>query len=166
MYKYTIVQSPKGYEIYINLISSSAGHYLSRRPYVINLIKEVLIPLDLSGRARIAIEHNMGRVIGTTDIVETSEKDTIYYAQPNKTKVFSRFARNRYPHPSRTLTVIIEKDSDGNYEVLDTWIGPSSPPFPGDKNEMAHSKAYWQTHALVQDAQVIQSKTITKNCPY
>lgn len=165
MYKFMISQSETGYEIYINLISSSAGRYLSRHPHVINLIKELLVPMNLKGDHMI-IERDMGRVIGNTDIVETSEKDTIYYAQPNKIKVYSRFAKNRFSQPSNILTVIVEKDADGNYEVIDTWIGPSSPPFPGDDKETENSKLYWHNHALVHDAQAIQSKTITKYCPY
>ena len=108
----------------------------------------------------------MGRDIGTTDIVATNDKDTIYYAQPLKSDVFSRFAKNRYPQTSSMLTVIVERDSDGNYEVSDAWIGNSHPAFPGDKNETTASRGYWQTHALVQDAQVIQSKSLTKTWPY
>jgi len=165
MYKYTIAQNPGKYEVYINLISSPAGRYLSRRPYVINHIKEVVAPMKLRG-PRIVIERDMGRVIGNTDIVETSDKDTIYYAQPYRKDTYARYAKNRYPSPSNTLTIVIELDVDGNYEVLDTWIGPSSPPFPGDVNATDASKDYWQTHALVQDAQAIQSKTITRLCPY
>ena len=114
----------------------------------------------------ILIEHDMGRVIGNTDIVETSEKDTIFYAQPNKKSVYSRYAKNRYPSPSPKLCIVLEKDEDGNYELSDTWIGPFSPPFPGDAKETVKSKPYWETHALVQDAQMVQSKTITKDCPY
>jgi len=112
------------------------------------------------------VETDMGRNIGRTDIVATNEKDSIYYAQPIKTDIFSRFARNRFPQLSQVLTVVIERDTEGNYEVINTWIGPSSPPFPGDKNETRDSKPYWQSHALVQDAQIIKSKTITKDCPY
>jgi hypothetical protein len=165
MYKFMLARSNDKYEVYINLISSSAGHYLSRRPYVINLIKEVLTPIKLSG-ARVVIERDMGRNIGNTDIVTTSTSDTIYYAQPVKAEIFSRFAKNKYPQPSNTLTIIVEQDSEGNYEVSDTWIGPFIPPFPGDDNETADSKSYWETHALAHDAQPIQSKTITKTCPY
>lgn len=153
------------YDVYVNLISSSAGHYLSRRPYVIALVKELLAVKTLRGE-RIVIERNMGRDIGTTDVVPTSDKDTIYYARPLKSDVYSRFAKNRHPQTSNTLTVIAQRDSDGNYEVSDTWIGTSRPPFPGDKQETAESRTYWQTHALVQDAHVIQSKTLTKTCPY
>jgi len=165
MYKFTVARSKHGDEVYINLISSSAGQYLSRRPYVINLIKEVLKVADVRG-SRVVIERDMGRNIGTTDIVDTSESDTIYYAQPLKAEIFSRFARNRFPQPSQILTVVMERDGEGNYEVQDTWIGPSSPPFPGDEHEATDSKVYWQTHALVQDAQAVQSKSVTKTCPY
>jgi hypothetical protein len=165
MSKFIIADSDPAYEVYVNLISSSAGHYLSRKPYVIGLIKELLISHNLkAGRA--VIEQDMGRKIGTTDIVSTGNNDTIYYAQPLKSKVFSRFAKNRYPQPSNTLTVIVERDNDGNYEVSDTWIGPNCPAFPGDEYETDESKKYWQTHALVQDAQVVQSKTVTRVCPY
>lgn len=158
-------ESGNDYDIYVNLISSSAGHYLSRRPHVIALIKELLSTHKLRGE-RIVIEQDMGREIGTTDVVSTSDKDTIYYAQPLKSDVYSRFAKNRYPQTSNILTVIVERDTDGNYEVRDTWIGGNRPAFPGDKHETATSKKYWQTHALVQDAQTIQSKSVTKACPY
>lgn len=167
MYKYVIApaKSSDDYEVYVDLITSSAGQYLSRQPYVINLVKEVLKPMSLSG-ARVSIERDMGRVIGNTDIIETTDSDTIFYAQPNKKSVFSCYAKNRYPSPSRKLTIILQRDKDGNYEINDTWIGPHSPPFPGDENATAKSKAFWQTHALVQDANALQSKTITKVCPY
>lgn len=165
MYKFLLSKPDNESEVYVNLISSSAGRYLSRRPYVIRLITELLQSLDLNGE-RIVVERDLGRNIGTTDIVSTSDKDTIYYAQPAKTQVFSRFAKNRYPQPSQMLTVIFTQDNDGSYQVLDTWIGDASPPFPGDEHETTDSKKYWQTHALVQDAQAVQSKSITRDCPY
>ncbi|HSW79817.1 MAG TPA: hypothetical protein VLG47_03500 [Candidatus Saccharimonadales bacterium] len=153
------------YDIYINLISSSAGHYISRRPHLIGLVKELLSNITLRG-ARIVIEQDMGRGIGTSDIVATSDTDIIYYAQPLKSEVYSRFAKNRYPQSSSLLTVVVARDSDGNYEVCDAWVGSKHPAFPGDQHATAESKEYWKTHALVHDAQVVQSKTITKTCPY
>mgnify|MGYP001581097208 FL=1 len=165
MYRFVIAKVAGNREIYVDLITSSAGKYLSRQPYVLNLIREVLGSLKLTDN-QITIEHDMGRVIGNTDIVETTDKDTIFYAQPHKMNVFSRFAKNRYPTPSRTLTIILSKDDKGHYEVLNTWIGPYIPPFPGDEKATAKSKAYWQTHALVQDAQLVQAKSITRECPY
>lgn len=165
MYRYVIAQSPSGYEVYVNLITSSAGQYLNRQPYILNLLKEVLGSAELTD-SQVAMEQDMGRVIGNTDIVETSEKDTIFYAQPTKKNVFSRYAKNRFPLPSQKLTIILERDMEGDYEIADTWIGPCSPPFPGDQKETADSKSYWETHALVQDAQTVQTRTITRDCPY
>lgn len=165
MYRHIITESPNGSEVYVNLIDSLAGHYLGRQPYVINLIKEVLSSTKLTG-SKLSIERDMGRVIGNTDVVETSEKDTIFYAQAYKTSIYSRYAKNRLPSPSQKLTIILEQDTDGNYELLNTWIGSDNPPLPGDKNETAISRSYWETHAFVLDAQAVQSKTITKVCPY
>lgn len=160
-----IDETKDSYDIYVNLISSPAGHYLSRRPYVIDLLKEILAAKELRGK-RIVIEQDMGRDIGTTDIVTTSEKDTIYYARALKSDVFSRFAKNRYPQVSTTLTVIAVQDPEGNYEVSNTWIGNNHPAFPGDELATDESKDYWQSHALVQDAVAIQTRSITKACPY
>ncbi|HEY1645358.1 MAG TPA: hypothetical protein VGF75_03140 [Candidatus Saccharimonadales bacterium] len=165
MYNFTITDIDEDHHIYVNLISSSAGHYLSRRPYIMGLIKELVASQELTG-ARIVIERDMGRNIGTTDIVSTSDEDSIYYAQPVKTEAFSRFAKNRYPQQSKKLTIIIVQDAEGNYEIRDTWVGPYCPAFPGAKDESSDSKKYWQTHALVHDAQTIQSKSITRDCPY
>ncbi len=165
MYKYQIAESHNGHSVYVDLINSSAGQYLSRQPYVINLIKEALLLAKLSG-SQVIIEHDMGRIIGNTDIVPTSEKDTIFYAQPHKKAVFSRYVKNRSMSPSPKLTIHLEKNSDGNYEIMNTWIGPSSPPFPGDEQATEISRQYWESHALVADEQKIQAKTITKLCPY
>ncbi len=160
-----VASSKNGYEIYINMINSHAGDYLNRRPYIITLIKEVLDGVELEG-SRLIIEKDMGREIGTTDILKTDDSDYIYYAQALKTDVYSRFAKNRYPQQSRMLTMIFNQDDEGNYEIQDLWIGPSSPAFPGDEYETGNSKTYWQTHALAQNAKMIQSKSITKVCPY
>lgn len=165
MYKFTIDDTSSDYEIYVNPISSSAGKYLSRRPQVFALIKEVAATCKLQG-SRVVIEKDMGRDIGTTDVISTNDKDVIYYAKPSKSEVYSRFAKNRFPQTCSMLTVVFERDSDGNYEVSDTWIGQNHPPFPGDESESATSKDFWESHALVQDAQIIQSRSITKVCPY
>ena len=165
MYKYVIAKSPNGYDIYVDLITSSAGHCLSRQPYLINLIKEVLMPMHLKG-PNVSIEYDMGRVIGNTEIVTTSDKDAIFYAKSKNQNSFSRFVKNRSMSPTSQLTIILERDGDNNYELSDTWIGQNSPPFPGDGKETKLSKSYWESHALVMDQQVIQSKTITKVCPY
>jgi hypothetical protein len=165
MYSYTIDDSNNAYSVYIDLISSPAGHYLSRRPYLIAMLKGLLATKQLRGK-QIIIEEDMGYNIGTTDVVVTKDNDTIYYAQAIKSEVFSRFAKNRYPLTSSMLTVTLRQDDKGNYEVRDIWIGLDHPAFPGDDAETANSKSFWKTHALVHNALPIQTRSVTKEWPY
>ncbi|GAC1391872.1 MAG: hypothetical protein NVSMB46_05970 [Candidatus Saccharimonadales bacterium] len=165
MSKQVLVNFPSGVSVYVNLLQTAAGKTISRQPYLIKFIKEALLTKDITGPS-LYIEHDMGRVIGHTDIIETSEKDIIFYAQPFKKTVFSRYAKNRFPTPSNHITVLLEQDSEGDYEVTNTWIGTYSPPFPGDLNETDQSKSYWENHAYVQDAELVKSKSITKTSPY
>jgi hypothetical protein len=129
------------------------------------LIKEVVDAMRPRG-AEMVLEHDLGRTIGHTDIVTTDDADSVFYAQPIKNVVFSRFVKNRAMPPSQKLTIILRQDDIGNYEITNTWIGPSCPPFPGDELATDTSIEYWQTHALVADSQAIQAKSITKVCPY
>src|SRR5579884_1535400 len=131
MYVYLIDDTNEAYDVYVNLISSPAGHYLSRRPYLIALLKNLLSLKQLSGK-RIVIEQDLGRQIGTTDVVATKESDTIYYAQAIKSQVFYRFVKNRRPQSSNVLTLVVLQDNDNNYEINDIWIGTNRPAFPGD----------------------------------
>jgi hypothetical protein len=165
MYKFVLGENSDGNTIYVNTISSPAGTYISRRPYIFALLKEILLSQTLRGQ-RIVIEQDMGRNIGTTDIVTTSDSDNVYYARPLKSEVYYRFAKNRYPQLCSTLTIVVDKDADGNYEVSDTWIGNNRPPFPGDVAATKSSLQYWATHALVPDSQPVQTKSLTKTCPY
>lgn len=165
MYKFVLDDLHAGYDIYVNPISSPAGRYLSRRPHIFALIKELTATTNLRGK-RVVIEKNMGRDIGTSDVVLTGEADVIYYAQPLKSTLYSRFAKNRDPQTTSMLTAVFERDGEGNYEVTDTWIGEDRPPLPGDIQETAKSKEFWQTHAYVHDSQTVQLKSVTKVCPY
>lgn len=151
--------------MHVNLISSPAGRYISRQPHIVALIKATLRVTNLAENSR-CIECDIGRVIGNTNVVATSSKDSVFYARPVKTVVFSRYVKNRSLSPSSMLTILLKHRSDDSYEITDTWIGPYFPPFPGDDNATSASKTYWETHALVADSQPVQSQSITKICPY
>lgn len=163
--RHIITESPLGYTVYIDLITSTAGKYVSRQPHILHRIQDVIAQKDLT-TSPLVFMHDLGTTIGNTDVVETSEKDTIYYALPFKKNVYSRYAKNRNPMPSSKLSIELYKDGNGDYEVVNTWVGPLTPPFPGDKNSTAKSIPFWETHALAQDEHTIQSKSITKDCPY
>ncbi len=151
--------------MHVNLISSPAGRFISRQPHVVSLIKAVLLVTDLTDTTY-CIESDIGRTIGNSNIVATGAKDSVFYARPIKSTVFSRFVKNRPLSPSSMLTIILNRRDNDTYMITDTWIGPYFPPFPGDEHETSSSKTYWETHALVADSQPVQSQTITKTCPY
>ncbi|MCL5113236.1 MAG: hypothetical protein M1554_02015 [Patescibacteria group bacterium] len=153
------------YSIYIDQIFSPAGQYLSRHPHLYKIIEEVLVDYELNGK-NIVIETKFKKDIGTTDIIPTTPTDNIYYAKAIKSTVFYRFAKNRFPQKSNILTMIIRKDKSGNYEVYDVWIGNNYPALPSGRDTTKKSKDFWDSHALVQDAISIQTKSITKTCPY
>ncbi len=166
MYKYAIAKTPDGKTVYLDLINSLAGEYASRQPHVLTIIKEALPNIEYQLQDQFWIEYDMGRAIGNTDIVETTDKDTIYYAQGRKRSEFSRFAKNRLPETSTILTMYLVRGESGDYEVVDTWVGPNRPMFPGHQDASKDSKPFWENHALVNNAHPIQNSTITKICPY
>lgn len=165
IYDFLVAESKNGRHVHVNLISSPAGQCISRQPYVLGLIKAVLATTNLI-KPNFCIEHDIGHVIGNTSIVKTDSNDKVFYAQPLKTKVYSRFVKNRTLSPSSTLTILLTRRDDDTYEITDTWIGPYCPPFPGAENATDSSKAYWETHAIVADTQPIQFRSITRLCPY
>ncbi len=165
MQQYVISIFPDNTKLYINLINSPAGQYINRRPYLINILKE-LIQSDKLEHQVGSQEIDTGKIIGNTDIIDTTDKDVIYYAKPYKKDYFSKFAKNRYPLPSSKLSIILKKNNETDYILQDIWIGPLYPLFPNNKEASLESKSYWNSHALAQDSKNIQSSTITKICPY
>lgn len=166
MCKYIISKMAEGQTVYLDLINSLAGEYVSRQPHVLTIIKEALLKVKFQGQNSFWVEYDMGRAVGITDIIETTDKDNIYYAQGRKRSEFSRFAKNRLPESSSIISFFVNKDEVGDYEIVDAWVGPNRPMFPGHTDETSTSKEFWGNHALVNNAHPILSATITKTCPY
>lgn len=165
MYTYVVGMSQNDRQVYTNIIGSVAGRYLSRQPHLIRMIKDFLESSALAGKL-VTLSHDMGKVIGNTNIVATEGKDSIYYArQPKRTNML-RFVKNRSMEPSKVLTIVLQQDDEGNYELVNVWVGPSYPPFPDAADAVAESKVYWQTHALVGGTEPIDLQSVTRECPY
>jgi hypothetical protein len=163
--KHTIGHARNGASVYVDLIHSQAASHISQQPRLLNLVIEALQKTNLSGQ-EVSIEYDAGRDIGYNFVVSTTEKDTVFYAQLVHDSIYTRFVKNGKPLPTQHLTLILSRDEDGDYSLLDTWIGRLSPPRPSSTDETTESKPYWSTHALVLDNQPIQSRTLTKVCPY
>lgn len=164
-YTYTAGISQNGREVYVKIINSTAARYFSRQPYLLGVVKEALLTLDLAEPA-VSVALNMGRAIGNTHIVSTGAKDSIFYAHPPKKAYSLRFVKNRSLESSPELSLILERDSDGDYEIVNAWVGPLYPPFPDDDGATNESKAYWQTHAFTAGSEPVDLRTITAKQPY
>ncbi len=163
--KHYITHTSNGTDVYVNLIGSAAAERISRSPYLLVLVKELLSGKSIAGTTY-SMEWDMGRTIGNSYVVETDAKDTIVYAQRLRDNVYTRFAKNARPKPTQYLTVILKKDDEGRYELVNTWVGRLSPPRPGSDDETKDSRPYWDTHAFVYEDEPLQHRTVTKECPY
>lgn len=163
--KHLIGLTRNGVRVYAQLIGSRAAESVASRPQLLSLAKEMFANVTLN-EAEISFEYDMDRPIGYSFVVETSEKDTIFYGRLLKDDTYTRFVKNGKPQPTRYITVTLLRDNDNNYELSDIWIGRIAPPRPGSANETAEGKRYWSNHALILDKQPLQLKTLTKICPY
>jgi hypothetical protein len=126
----------------------------------------VLAQTNLEGD-RMLFEHDMGRTIGTTDLVENDEGDEIVYAKRLNRDIYTAFNKTKRPQPTALVAVCVNKIDDTRYELFTAWTGSAnSPSFPGDENEIPESKPYWTKHSLAWGTQAIQPGTETSDCPW
>lgn len=165
MYTYVVGVSRNDRQVYVSIINSAAGRYLGRQPYLVGIAKAVVETLNLT-KKELIITQDVGRTIGNTNIVATGVKDSIFYARQPKQVYTSRFVKNRSMEPSSELSIILVEDGEGNYELVNVWIGPACPPFPDAPNALESSKTYWLNHALTAGSELIDLQSATNACPY
>jgi hypothetical protein len=163
--KHPIAHTRNGAAVYVDLVRSRAAIHIAQQPHMLGLVKE-LVEHMTARTVDIRMEKDMGRPIGYNAVVETSDADTILYAQLLHDDTYTRFIKNGKPDATQYLSVIMHRDDENNYELLDTWIGRLSPPRPDGENDTDSSKSYWANHAFVLDGQSVQTRTVTKVCPY
>jgi hypothetical protein len=166
--KHPVTNTLDGTPVYVDLINSAASANIAQQPHLLGLVIELLRSKKVHGK-NLTYEHDFGRNIGNTDIVSTTDRDTIVYAKRLKHETFTRFVRRRLPTPTTYVSVKLQKDSDGEYVLTDAWIGRLTPPYPGpEAPEGAEQQidAYWADHAIVLEGQPIQLRTMTAVCPY
>ena len=163
--KHPIGQTLSGIDVYVDLIKSQAARHIAEQPHLLGLVKEVIAYISPRG-PEVIIERDMKRPIGYDFIVESTDKDTIFYAQITKDKNITRFVKNGKPTSTQYLTVILRRDAeDSTYELHDAWIGRIKPAQSGSADETTESKSYWTDHAVVYANQTLQTSTISKSLP-
>ena len=69
-----------GSSVYVDMVESHAATHFADTPQLVGLVKEAL-PTVVPPEDYSRFEVNMGRVIGTSDLVETEPGDEIVYTK-------------------------------------------------------------------------------------
>jgi hypothetical protein len=154
-----------GVKIYADLSKAPLSTNISRNPHLLNLLEEAIDNLEPT-KPVIKLECDMKRTVGYTDIIATNPADTVFYARQNKGSNYTRFVKNRKSDQATTISLILARDEAGDYELQNVWVGTIFPAVPGEPDETADSKAFWESHAVIHNGQPLISSTITKTCPY
>lgn len=122
----------------------------------IPFIQEALDKINTKNQEFVKVEIDLGRVIGTTTLVKTTDSDEIVFAIRNDRRILSRFVKNREGQPCQTIVIILRKLEGIRYKLLTAYIGRLAEKEAGDhsimtESEYATCKAFWNEHALLWD---------------
>lgn len=162
----TIGMSMNDKLVWYNPVNSHTATHIQDTPQLKQLAAEVIDKFELNETYH-QFDKDLGRIVGTSDLVQNQPGDLIVYAKRLNRETYTVFNKTRQPVPSRIVTVALEEQDDESYELVSTWIGPSnSPSFPETERETNESKQFWNEHSLVWGTQDIQLGTETYNCPW
>lgn len=165
MKKYVIGRTKNDKTIYVDMKGSHAATHIADTPQLLELVGEVVASLEPE-KDNLYLDKDMGRSVGLSDLVETNENDKMLYAKRLNRDNYTRFVIDRKAEPTNFVTVVLQKDAEGDYELWSAWIGRAVPQFPGDKLETPESKPFWQKHALVWGNQEVQTGTERESWPW
>lgn len=160
-----IMTTPNGTEVYVDLITSEVSQSIARQPQLLGLIKEALRGKTLTG-TEIHIEQDMGRIVGYDYVVTTKDEDAVFYAKLLRDSTYTRFVKKGTPLTTQYVTAALASCADGTYKLQSARLGKTIPPRPGMPGETVTSKQYWTNHAVIQEGESLQPKTLCKECPY
>lgn len=130
------------------------------------LVKEVLADISSLNRNSLEEEVELGRLIGTTNLVETTEDDDIVFAKRINRKGYSRLVKLKVGPESSTLYVkLIRAKKKDAYILVTAFVGKKTPPEPLPGSDSKKLKKFWSTHALSYENVNIQQGTETTVVP-
>ncbi|HEX6258498.1 MAG TPA: hypothetical protein VFZ48_03395 [Candidatus Saccharimonadales bacterium] len=148
-----------GVEVYIDHDHTNVTYHLLETPDLLDLVREALPTIELPYEEQVVIEKDMGRVVGTTNLVETTDQDEIIYAKRIGRNTYSRFAKNRSPVACNSIVVVFRK-RNAKYYLWTAMCGKLLP-----KEAYDAESHFNQTHALAYDERLVQLDTLTNTIP-
>lgn len=151
--------SANGETVWLDHARTNVAYHLLETPDLLDLVREVLPTIQTTGEGQMVIEKDMGRAVGTTNLVETTDADEIVYAKRIGRDTYSRFAKHRDPIPCRSIVIVLRK-TGGSYYLWTAMCGKLLP-----KEAYDRDSAFNATHALAYDERLIQLDTLTRKRP-
>lgn len=148
-------RSADGEMVLVDYANTNVEYHLLETPDLLSLVCEALPTIATAGQAQVVVERDLGRTIGTTNLVETTDRDEIVYAKRIGRSTYSRFAKNRQPLPCKSIVVVLRKRVEGYY----LWTAMCGKLLPEEAYQQ--DSQFNAAHALVYDDQLVQVDTVT-----
>jgi hypothetical protein len=145
--------------VFLDYENTNVEYHLLETPNLIELVQEAIPRLVLGGGDQLVFEEDMGRIVGTTNLVETSDADEIVYAKRIGRDRYSRFAKNRQPKVCSSIVIVL-RESDRKYYL---WTAMCANLLPEEAWQPESN--YNKTHAMAYDEALIQIDTLTELKP-
>ncbi len=161
--------SKNGLRIVYDPVNSHAATHLEDTPQLKDLLTEAIGNMELDGQ-EIKTHVDMGRTVGTCDVVEVDDSDEIVYAMRKNREDdgLVPFTKTRVAEPSSSVAMHLVPQPNGSYELSSAWIGvfEEDLPFPQAKDATEQSADYWSHYAFVWGSQEIVAGTVTSARPW
>ena len=105
--------STDGESVFLDSMNTNIDYHLLETPNLINLAVEALPSISVMDKRQVVVERDLGRIVCTTNLSATTNKDDIIYAKRIGRESYSRFARNRDPILCRSIIVGLRKGDSG-----------------------------------------------------
>lgn len=138
---------------------TNVEYHLLETPNLIELVQEAIPGIGVTDQEEVISEYEFGRVVGTTNLVETTSEDEIVYAKRKGRDTISRFVKNKQPTPCSSIVVVLRKGELGYY----LWTAMCAKLLPDDAWDP--TSEFSQTHAIVYDENLVQLDTVTVSRP-
>lgn len=168
--KVFLCTSQNGKRVYYDSVHSHAATHLEDTPQLKGLVIELIEKMVLEDD-NIGTHIDMGRVVGTCDVVKVDDADKIVYGirKNRDDDGLVPFTKSRKGDPCPYVTIQLIQQTDGSYILSSAWIGTfgdDDEPFPNSPLANERSVDFWNKHAFVYGSQEIQAGTETPTCPW
>ena len=163
-------KSKNGVSVVYDPVNSNAATHFEDTPQLKELVTEALKNIELTGQ-KVAEAVDMGRVVGTSDVVDVDSSDEIVYGvRKNRDgDGLVPFTKTRQGKPCSLVAIHLVPQANSSYVLSSAWIGPfndDDEPFPQSANATEGSIDFWDKHAFVYGSQEIVNGSETTIRPW